>query len=154
MVRGTFFASTVALTGALLLAAAGPAAADTRLSVGPARIATPGDPASPLNVEITYACEPGQANQLEVMAENGNLDGEVRRGWADVVCDGEPGTTTVSVESFAIRDGGGDYTVGGVLVPEDAYRKGQKIELTVELIKFAPDENEVVDSVMRYAIVQ
>lgn len=84
------------------------------------------------------------------MAENGNLDGEVRRGWADVVCDGEPGTTTVSVESFALVDG----DVDGGLVPEDAYRNGQKIELTVELIKFAPHKNEVVDSVMRYAIVQ
>ncbi len=150
MVRGTFFASTVALTGALMLAAAGPAAADTRLSVGPARIATPGDPASPLNVEITYACDPGQANRLEVMAENGDLAGEVRRGWVHVVCDGEPGTTTVSVESFARV---GDAVEGGLFL-EDAYREGQKIELTVELIKFAPGQNEVVDSVMRYAIVQ
>lgn len=98
------FASTVALTGALMIAATGPAAAAATLSIGTARIAGTA-PTSPPNVEFTYTCEPGQANRLTVVADIGDIDGEVRKGFADPICDDESETTTVAVQSFA--DSGG-----------------------------------------------
>ncbi|MFI2338311.1 hypothetical protein ACH474_33480 [Nocardia rhamnosiphila] len=141
----------MALTGVLMIAVAGPAAADTTLSIESAHVAGT-EPDSPLVVRVNYMCKPGEANEVMVTAEVDHDEGEVSRGWTEAVCDGEFGPQTIEVPSFA--EAGGDPRESE-LDPSPGYRKGQKLWLTVELLKTPKiGDSEVVDTIVRHVTIE
>ncbi len=104
MIRGRLFASILALTAAVLVNVAGPASATTSIWIGRAFPDAEGDYSWWVVAEITYVCEPGQANALWVEVESERFtspEGQPVRmkdeGLGQVTCDSESRQTKVRV---------------------------------------------------------
>lgn len=134
----------------MLVNVAGPASATTDIWIGRVTAET----WAVVNPEITYVCEPGQANALWVRVESDwfrSPEGEIVRfedeGVAiEVTCDGESRQATVDVmldydygegpKDSNIRDGDG-WELGA------HYNIGQRVEITAAFANLPPDAEDL-----------
>lgn len=148
MVRGRLFASILALTAAVLVNAAGPASATTSIWIGRAFPDALSDRSWFVVAEITYICEPGQANALWVKIESERFkspEGQPVRmkdeGLGQVTCDGESRQTKVRVPlGFDYGEGLNDADVhdgdGNELVTH--YLGDHEVEITAAFAYLPP----------------
>jgi hypothetical protein len=141
------------LTAAVLVNVAGPASATTSIWIGRAIVAGHTEAWESVAAEITYVCEPGQANALWVEVESEwfkSPEGQPARmkdeGLGQVTCDGESRQVKVSVPlSYDYGEGlnSGRALDGDGIELAAHYNDGHEVEITAAFADLPPDAEDV-----------
>lgn len=153
MVRGRLFASILGLTAAVLVNVAGPASATTSIWIGRAFPDAHGDYSWWVVAEITYVCEPGQANALWVKVESERFKSPEGRpvrmkdeALDRVTCDGESRQTKVRVPlgyDYGEGPNRADAHDGDGIELMTYYYDDRAVEITAAFAYLPPDAEDM-----------